>query len=103
MDPSIILLWNVHGLNSVARQDSVSLVVRADIICLQETKMQSCSRRFVLSLLGPDFDNNFVALPSVGASGGVLLAWRSKLGAIVDSRVDVFSVSVKFCTAIGDD
>jgi hypothetical protein len=61
-------------------------------ICLQETKMQSCSHRLVLYLLGPDFDNNFVTLNSVGASGGVLLAWRSKLGAIVDSRVDVFGV-----------
>jgi exonuclease III len=53
-------------------------------------------------MLGADFDNNFVCLPSVGASGGVLITWRAKLGRIVASRVDSFSVSVKFNPADGE-
>jgi hypothetical protein len=80
MDPSLILFWNVRGLNSTSRQDFVKSLmesVHADIISLQETKMPSCSNRFILSLLGSDFDNNFVVLSSVGPSGGVLPAWRS--------------------------
>jgi exonuclease III len=51
---------------------------RADIVCLQETKMQSIPRRIMLSMLGSDFEHSLV-LPSVGASGGILLAWRCHL------------------------
>jgi len=52
--PSKILSWNVRGLNS-ARQDSVWDFVdsiRADIVCLQETKMAVVSRQLLLSSLG---------------------------------------------------
>ena len=52
MDPSKIAIWNVRGLNSVARQDSVRSLVestKADIVCLQETKMEHLSQRTVLS------------------------------------------------------
>lgn len=52
--PSKILSWNVQGLNS-ARQDSVWAFVdsiRADIVCLQETKMAAVSRQLLLSSLG---------------------------------------------------
>ena len=80
MNPSHILIWNVRGLNSVERRNVVrSLVVstKIDIVCLQETKMVAISREIILSMLGSDFDNNYICLPSVGASGGILIAWRS--------------------------
>lgn len=99
MDPSHVLVWNVRGLNSTARRDSVRLIVdsaQVDVVCLQETKMESISRRTVLSMLGTDFDNNFVYLPSAGASGGILVTWRTKLGIVSASRIDNFSVSVQF-------
>jgi exonuclease III len=41
MDPSKILVWNVRGLNSSVRQDSVRdfvETVKMDVVCLQETK-----------------------------------------------------------------
>jgi hypothetical protein len=78
MDPSIILIWNVHGLNSTTRQDAVrSLVVstKADIVCIQETKMENISRRVVFSALGSNL-NQYVFVPSVGASGGILVVWK---------------------------
>jgi exonuclease III len=46
-----------------------------DVVCLQETKMASISQRDVLSMLEADF-NQFIVLPSVGASGGILVTWR---------------------------
>lgn len=104
MDPTHIVIWNVRGLNSIACQDSVRNMVestKADIVCLQETKMESVSRWVVLSMLGSDFDNNFLVLPSVGASGGILVAWRTKLGAIRESRINAFSASVQFCPENG--
>lgn len=99
MDSSHILIWNVRGLNSATRQDSVQVIVNSDavdIVCLQETKMEIVSRRLILSMLGY-FDNNVVFLPSAGASGGILITWRTKLGAIGASRIDSFSASVQFC------
>ena len=74
MDPAHILNWNVRGLNSVARQDAVRVMVDAskiDVVCLQETKLSNVSRSLILSMLGSDFDNNFICLPSEGASGGI--------------------------------
>jgi hypothetical protein len=68
MDPAHILNWNVRGLNSVARQDAVRVMVDAskiDVVCLQETKLSNVSRSLILSMLGSDFDNNFICLPSV--------------------------------------
>jgi exonuclease III len=77
------------GLNSTAWQDAVQMLVNAakvDIVCLQETKMADVSPQLILSMLRSDFDDNFIFLPSVGASGGVLIAWRATLGAAGASR-----------------
>nr|XP_034580478.1 uncharacterized protein LOC117843854 [Setaria viridis] len=104
MDPMHILIWNVRGLNSLARRDAVRVIVdssKIDIICLQETKMNSVSREIILSMLGSDFDNNYIFLPSVGASGGILVAWRSRLGAVGASRIDSHCASVQFCSPNG--
>lgn len=82
MDPSKILVWNVRGLNSSVRQDSVRELVnslRVEVVCLQETKMQIISDRFILSMLGTYF-NDFIYLPSIGAAEGILVAWRWHLG-----------------------
>jgi exonuclease III len=47
MDPTKILSWNVRGLNSASRQSSVRTCIDAcgaDVICLQETKMQEINK-----------------------------------------------------------
>jgi len=93
-----------EGLNSVSRRDAVRNLVntaKIDIVCLQETKMTTISRQHILSMLGCDFDSNYFYRPSVGASGGILIAWRGSLGVVQDSRVDNHCVSVQFCTASG--
>jgi endonuclease/exonuclease/phosphatase family metal-dependent hydrolase len=82
MDPGKLLIWNVRGLNASVRQDSIKELVdssQVDVVCLQETKMQNISRRNILSMLGADFPE-YVYLPSVGASGGILIAWRRHIG-----------------------
>lgn len=63
--------------------------------------MCTISRRLILSMLGSEFDNNFIYLPSEGASGGILLAWRIQLGSIGATRLDAHSVSVQFCPSDG--
>jgi exonuclease III len=103
MDPSRILVWNVRGLNSSARQDAVRTILQAsksDIVCLQETKMPVIPQRVVLSMLGSDF-SSYLELPAEGSSGGILVAWRQSLGAIGERRIDNHSASVQFCTEEG--
>ena len=73
MDPAKNLIWNVRGLNSTSRQDSVRFIVdssRLDIVCIRKPKSQM-SGRIILSSLGSDF-SDFIAAPSVGGSGGIL-------------------------------
>lgn len=103
MDPSKILIWNVRGLNSSSRQDSVRTLVdssRADIVCLQETKIAALPRRVLLSALGSDF-TDFIELPAAGASGGILMAWRRHITCSGARRVDANSSSVQFCSGNG--
>jgi exonuclease III len=103
MDPANILFWNVQGYNGSGRQAGVQNLVaslRIDVVCLQATKMEVISHVSVLQMFGPDF-SNFVFLPSVGASGGILIALKDGLGSLGNSRIDNFSVSVQFCPAGG--
>jgi exonuclease III len=82
------------------RQDYVCEMVdssRVDVVCLQETKMQSISIHTILSLLGSDF-STYICLPSVGASGGILVAWRRHVRVSGQKRQDTHSVSVQFCS-----
>jgi exonuclease III len=94
MDPNKIITWNVRGLNSTAGQDSLWTLVessKADIVCVQETKIANLSQRVV----GTCF-SDFVVLPAVGQSGGILMAWRQHVKTTGANRVDSSSISVQF-------
>jgi exonuclease III len=104
MDLAHILFWNVRGLYSSAQQKSLRNLVSSmniDVVCIQESKMSVCSHRVIQSMLGIDFYNNFICLPAIGASGGIVLAWRSRIGAILASRIHSFSTSVQFSSPSG--
>jgi exonuclease III len=99
MDPTNFLIWNVRGLNSSGRQDSLHTLVdssRSDV-CIQETKTAALQHRVLLSALGSEF-TGFAALPAVGASGGVLVAWWRHIGVTGAQRVDNHSISIQFCS-----
>jgi len=98
MNPSSILIWNVWGLNDAARRNSVRAVIlssNAEIVCLQETKIEHMNQRVFLSVFGSSYDK-FVALPANGTRGGILIAWKSNTCQAIATRVDTFSVSVLF-------
>lgn len=74
-----ILNWNVRGLNSDSKWNSIRdkiLESRSEIICLQETKKVTFDICFIKNICPVDFDT-FEIVPSVGASGGILIAWKS--------------------------
>ena len=70
-----ILSWNVRGLNEKEKRLKVRnflLSWRADIVCLQETKLEWVTRGLVRSIWSfPYID--WLYLGSEGASGGILL------------------------------
>lgn len=74
-----VLTWNVSGLNSTWKWDSIKnkvLSTQCDIICFQETKKDSFDSSFLRKICPIQFDS-FDFLPSVGASGGILIPWKS--------------------------
>lgn len=89
-----ILCWNVRGLNGRARRDVVRTLVsqeNATVVCLQETKLSAACTRSINEALGPAYD--YLALPSDGASGGVLLGWRTDVWSAVPTLVGAHSVT----------
>ena len=74
-----ILCWNVRGINSVNKWDSIrDKIVESgcDIVCLQETKRETFDLQYIKNFCPPAFDA-FEFLPSVGASGGLITIWKS--------------------------
>lgn len=53
-------------------------------------------RRVILSMLGVDF-SELIFLPSVGVSGGILVAWNRHLGFTGQKRIDSDCILVQFC------
>jgi exonuclease III len=69
-----ILSWNVRGLGGAEKRRDVRLLVGEKlpyILCLQETKLQTCDDFVCASVWGTS-PHSFSFRPSVGASGGIL-------------------------------
>jgi exonuclease III len=74
-----ILSWNVRGLNSETKWISIRdkiIESKSEIICLQETKREQFDVGYIRNFCPIEFDS-FELLPSIGASGGILVAWKS--------------------------
>ena len=89
-------VWNVRGLNDRARRSVVRSLLaahRPSLVCLQETKISDRVADFAIEILGTTFQYDFV--PSVGASGGILLAWASPAWEVSNVWKGRFSLSVQ--------
>jgi hypothetical protein len=72
-----LLCWNVRCLNDGAKRTSVRnqiLATGATIVCLEETKISAWTRSLLVETVGAELANNTACLPSMGASGGILIA-----------------------------
>jgi exonuclease III len=93
-----IVSWNVRGLNDKDKRLCVRNLIRmwkADIICLQETKMADINRRVIQSLWGNQHVDR-ISLGSNGATGGILLMWDMRVVEKVDEAAGYYSLSCKF-------
>lgn len=100
-----VLDWNVRGLNSDRKCNSIRDKViesRSEIVCLQETKKDSFDLNFIKNICPSDFDS-FVFNPSVGASGGILVTWKSSAfwGNLVFNNN--FAMSVEFTSKLNNE
>ncbi|KAJ9685364.1 hypothetical protein PVL29_017406 [Vitis rotundifolia] len=93
-----IISWNTKGLGSRNKRRVIKDFLRSenpDVVMIQETKKEKCDRRFVGSVWMVR-DKEWAALPSCGASGGILIIWDSKKLSSEEVVIESFSVSVKF-------
>jgi exonuclease III len=76
-----MLVWNVHGLNSVVHRNAVQDLVaveRISLVCLQETKLYVVTDFDVIQIIGSGFD--YVFLPAMQMRGLSCLLGLARLG-----------------------
>jgi exonuclease III len=102
MDNTIILCWNVRGLNAAARRDNVRTPVtdaRPQIVCLVQTKLSTVNQWTVASmLLGANY-TDFAYVPAAATRGGILVAARMPDVALQEPTIGCYSCTVKVITA----
>lgn len=90
-----IVNWNVRGLNSAARCNTVHelmLDTKCNMACFQETKLQNMDDSLARFLGGYKLDR-FDFKPARGTKGGILLLWDSDTLNVQNVRVGRFSIS----------
>lgn len=96
MDPKL-LSWNVRGLENRDRRITIHKAlsgVYLDILVLQETKIAIMSNLMVKEIWGKA-SSHWTALPSLGASGGILLIWNEERVEMLESEMGAFSISIQ--------
>lgn len=76
-----ILSWNIRGVNSDKKWNSIRDRVtenNCDVVCLQETKRPHIDLAYIHNSCNGQYDC-FEYLPSVGASGGSCIIWKSSI------------------------
>ena len=93
-----ILSWNVRDANDPDKRKVIKNFIRryrADVVCLQETKIKEMSNVLVRSL-GVGRQLNWKVMNAEGSAGGILVFWDNSSISLVDSVVGSFSVSCLF-------
>jgi hypothetical protein len=71
------------------------------VICLQETKKETFDALFLKKICPFGFDS-FEVLPSVGASGGILIAWKGSVFKGAKIFCNNFALSVQFSSRLNN-
>jgi exonuclease III len=99
-----VLDWNVRGINSDKKWNSIRDKIvesRCEIVCLQETK-ESFDLQFIKKFCPSDFDS-FHFLPSIGASGGILVVWKSSSFLGNPVFTNAYAISIEFTSKLSND
>ena len=90
-----ILSWNVRGANDRDKKKVIKALIRsqkADLVCLQETKIKSMNIGIVCSLGVASFLDRGV-MDVEGAAGGIIVLWDKRVLEIIDMELGLFSIS----------
>ena len=93
-----ILSWNVRGVNDAEKRKLIKSVIRsqrAELVCLQETKVQTMTMNLVKSL-GVGSCLKWVSVNANGAVGEILVFSDFRVLELVDLKVGEFSISCRF-------
>ena len=93
-----ILCSKIRGLNATEKHDVVRDKIEesaCSIICLQETKTQVIDMPLLRKFTPRRFEN-FDFIPSVGASGGIIVVWNSSIFSGVTLDKQVFGITIAF-------
>jgi hypothetical protein len=88
----------VRGINDGEKRLRIRNLLKgwkADVICLQETKIDQITDRVVRSLWGC-LHADWVYRGSDGASRGILLMWDRRVVEKMEEAVGIYSISCKF-------
>ena len=99
-----ILSWNVRGLNNPQKRDTVKNLLKewkCDVVCFQETKLDSVNSAVVKSLWSSPFVD-WEALDAIHTAGGVILSWDIRVYEKIDCVVGCFSVSILLKGVVDD-
>ncbi|KAM0889850.1 hypothetical protein ACQ4PT_027467 [Festuca glaucescens] len=93
------LIWNVRGLNDVARRGVMCALIRrhnVSVVCIQETKLQFIDLEIVRQCCGSLF-SEFCYAPADGTRGGILVAWKPEEFQMISHFASPWSVAVHGC------
>jgi hypothetical protein len=93
--------WNIRGINADVKCPVLRNKLEesgASVVCLQETKKYSFDNSDIRKFAPKCFDH-FVCVPSVGASGGLLVLWNSKIFSGTVRMQESFGVVIDFVSS----
>jgi exonuclease III len=93
-----VLCWNIRGLNAKSKQLALMNAIKlsaCSVVCLQETKKEDFDIAFIKSCCPSGFDE-YVFVPSNGASGGLIILWKSSVFSGMVMHCESFALSVHF-------
>jgi exonuclease III len=90
------LTWNVRGLNDQNKKNNVKKHIQLSkphVIALQETKLSNVTSTTTREVVGGSYDM-FLAIEAQGASGGMLLTWKSSMFTKLAHNQGIYTLSV---------
>ena len=93
-----VLNWNIRGLYDSNKGLALSNKIAesaCDILCLQETKKDHFDSLFLKNFCHKKL-NKFDFIPSIGASGGLLVVWNEQVFEGLTVHKNDFSISIDF-------
>ena len=100
-----ILSWNIRRSGSQTKRRAIKKLIcriNPDLVVLQEVKRELIDRAFVASIWSSRF-KEWVVLPTIGRSGGIVIIWDIRSVKIKESLLGDFSVSVLVDYETGGD